>query len=280
MADVEHQVSYATDTRRRTAGDTVRRAARRALLLVASRAGPRPGVRVLTYHVMPPPDVFRSHVELIRSRAEIIDEPTLLDRVSVRRASNGRSEVLITFDDGYQNNVDDASLELTRELGVRPLVFVVAAAVRPDLGTPVRLVRGRDGRPYPLASAPALRNAVAAGWSIGSHTSTHWDCANGSADDFAREIGGSKAALEDAVGVEVRSFAYPWGRRENISAEAGASIVASGYRASFTTARGRIDPARVVSTYGLPRDPVEDWWGARELAGCLAGGLDRVTGWR
>ena len=280
MIDVEPQVSP-LDARRRDPAELARRSVRRACLALFSRARPKPGVRVLTYHLMPPADEFRRHIDLIRSRAEIIDEPTLLDLVARRgNHSNSKTHALITFDDGYQNNVEDASLELTQELGVRPLVFVVAAAVRPDFGTPVRLMRDHTGKAHPLASAAALRNAVAAGWAIGSHTATHWDCATGDATDFEREIGGSKTALEEAVGVEVRTFAYPWGRRENISDEAGESIVKSGYQASFTTARGRIDPAGVTSTYGLPRDPVEDWWGPRELAGCLAGGLDRVTGWR
>jgi len=279
--DVESQLSPPPAGRGRDLAETARRAMRRGFLALASRARAKPGVRILTYHLMPPPDEFSRHVDVIRARAEIIDEPTLLDLLAGNGSrSNGKSQVLITFDDGYQNNVDRASLELTRELDVRPLVFVVAAAVRPEFGTPRRLMRDGHGRPHPLASTAALRDAVEAGWAIGSHTATHWDCATGARADFEREISGSKSALEDAVGVEVRTFAYPWGRRENISAEAGASIVKSGYKASFTTARGRIDPARVASAYDLPRDPVEEWWGPREIAGCLAGGLDRVTGWR
>ena len=55
-------------------------------------------------------------------------------------------------------------------------------------------------------------------------------------------------------------------------------IVKSGYQASFTTARGRIDVADVTLAYSLPRDLVEEWWGPREIAGCLAGRLDRF-GW-
>ena len=280
MIEVEHQSSPSADTLRRDPGEIARRTLRRAFLALASRARPKPGVRVLTYHLMPPAREFRRHVEIIRSRAEIIDEKTLLELVTGGRRSNGKSHVLITFDDGYQNNVDDSSLELTRELGVRPIVFVVGAAVRPGFGTPRRLMRNPAGLPHPLASIESLRNATTAGWAIGSHTATHWDCATGDAGDFEREIAGSKAALEEAVGVEVRTFAYPWGRRENISDAAGEWIVKSGYQASFTTARGRIDVADVTSPYGLPRDPVEEWWGPREVAGCLAGGLDRVAGWR
>ena len=65
----------------------------------------------------------------------------------------------------------------------------------------------------------------------------------------------------------MRTFAYPWGRRENISDAADEWIVKSGYQASFTTARGRIDVADVSSPYSLPRDPVEEWWGPREIRG-------------
>ena len=282
MIEVEHQ-SSPPNALRRDPAEIARRTLRRAFLALASRARPKPGVRVLTYHVMPPADEFRSHVDIIRSRAEIIDEAALLDIVGGGRTSsrsNGKSHVLITFDDGYQNNVDDSSLALTQELDVRPLVFVVGAAVRPGFGTPQRLMRDATGAPHALASIESLRNAAAAGWAIGSHTATHWDCATGDAEDFEREIASSKAALEETVGVEVRTFAYPWGRRENISDAADEWIVKSGYEASFTTARGRIDVDDVTSPFNLPRDPVEDWWGPREIAGCLAGGLDRVAGWR
>ena len=113
-------------------------------------------MRVLTYHLMPPDREFRRHVEIIRSRSEIIDEHTLLELINGNRGSDGKSHVLITFDDGYQNNVDDAALELTRELGVRPLVFVVGAAVRPGFGTPRRLMSNGAGAPHPLASTESL----------------------------------------------------------------------------------------------------------------------------
>lgn len=238
-------------------------------------------MRVLTYHVMPPPEEFRTHVAAIRARAEIIDEPTLIDFMNgERRRRNGDCYALITFDDGYQNNVDDASLALTEELGVRPTVFVVATAVDPSFGEPRRLVRDANGVVHQLCSSEGLRNAVAAGWSVGSHTATHWDCAAGESSDFEREIAGSKAALEEAAGVEVRTFAYPWGRPENLSNDAAAWVQKSGYLASFTTTRGLIDLDAVASPFMLPRDVVEGWWGPREIAGCLAGGLDRVAGRR
>ena len=129
---------------------TVRRTARRLLLALASRGSAKPGIRVLAYHLMPPPDEFRSHMAAIRSRAEIIDEATMLDLIAGPQPStNGKSRVVISFDDGYLDNVNDESLSLTRELDIRPLIFVVAAAVKPSLGTPQRLVKDANGELLP-----------------------------------------------------------------------------------------------------------------------------------
>lgn len=259
--------------------DRVRRTARRVLLALSSRSSAKPGIRVFAYHLMPPAEEFRRQIAMIRSRADIIDEATMLELISSPQPSNGKSQVVLSFDDGYLDNVNEESLSLTQELGVRPLVFVVAAAVKPSLGSPSRLVRDDNGEPYPLSTAADLRKAVAAGWSIGSHTSTHWDCSGGEESDFEREIHQSKLILEDAVGTEVRSFAYPWGRRENVSERATDWVEKSGYDVGFTTARGRVDREIASSRYKLPRDVVEPWWGPREVAGCLAASLDRF-GWR
>ena len=52
------------------------------------------------------------------------------------------------------------------------------------------------------------------------------------------------------------------------------AIRASGYQAAFTTVRGCITRTP-ESVFDLPRDVVEEWWGPRELSGCLSGALDR-----
>jgi len=262
--------------RRRQLAPAVRRRVRALLLRAAARRRAAPGIRVLTYHLLPPPPEFRAHVEAIRSVGEIIDEDAFLDALEhpdTLTASGCR--VLLTFDDGYRQHLIGAALDLVRDLGLRPTVFMLAAGVDPALGLPQRLVRSQRDDAKPLVDATELRAAVAAGWFVGSHTSTHWDCASGGADDLAREIGGSKAILEDCLGTEVRTFAFPWGKPENVSPNAYDAVRTSGYRAAFTTVRGRI-AHRPASALDLPRDVVEDWWGAREVRGCLTGVLDHV----
>lgn len=259
--------------RRERVGPLVRRHARRLLLRAAARRPPRPGIRVLTYHLMPEASAFHAHVAAIRSVAEIIDENELLDALANPSTLPSReSRVVMTFDDGYRQHLTDDALDLVKKLALRPTVFMLAAGVDRSLGRPHRLFAGSD--PETLVDAKELRTAVEAGWFVGSHTSTHWDCATGSTEDLAREIGGSKAVLEACLGTEIRTFAFPWGKPENVSPHAYEAIRDNGYDAAFTTVRGCI--ARTpASVFDLPRDVVEQWWGPTELSGCLAGALDR-----
>jgi peptidoglycan/xylan/chitin deacetylase (PgdA/CDA1 family) len=261
-------------TRRMRAAGSVRRHARHVLLRAASRRKPSSGMRVLAYHLMPETSVFRAHVEAIRSAAEIIDESDFLAALEAPESASGRCKVLLTFDDGYRQQLTGHSLHIVKELELRPTVFVLAAAVDPTVGNARRIVRSQRHASRPLADEDELRTAVDAGWYVGSHTSTHWDCGSGSREDLRREIAESKVILERRLGLEVRTFAYPFGRQENVSTQAREELARSGYRAAFTAIRGSVAVER-SSVYDLPRDVVEDWWGAREIRGCLAGALDR-----
>lgn len=260
----------------RDAGALVRRRLRRLLLTAASARRAKPGVRVLGFHLMPPPDLFRAQVAAIRRVARIIDEAELIAELDAGAVTDAESRVVLTFDDGYESCVDDTALSLIDELSLRPTLFVVAAAVDPELGTPRRLLCDASGTSYRLASPAQLRRAAGAGWFVGSHTSTHWDCAIGSQEDLEREIVGSKAALATALGVPIRTFAFPFGRASNLSRSAVEIVANSGYDAGFTTRRGLVTSHSAASRHRLPRDVVESWWGAKEVSGCLAGILDHV----
>jgi peptidoglycan/xylan/chitin deacetylase (PgdA/CDA1 family) len=219
--------------------------------------------------------VFRAHIAAIRSLGDIIDEDQLLAALDhPADLATDRCQVALTFDDGYRQHLTGPALGLISGLQLRPTVFMVAAGVDSSLGRPSRLIREQHGERRPLVNSDELRAAVGAGWFVGSHTSTHWDCACGDAADLSREIGGSKKALESCLDIEVRMFAFPYGRPENLRVEAFREVERSGYRAAFTTARGRI-PTGFKSPFSLPRDVVESWWGPDEVRGCLSGVLDR-----
>jgi peptidoglycan-N-acetylglucosamine deacetylase len=102
--------------------------------------------------------------------------------------------------------------------------------------------------PRQRLSAPALRE-IAKGFEIGSHTLTHPRLTKLSAADAAREIQQGKDAAEQAVGLPVTSFCYPYGayRAEHIDL-----VRAAGFRVGRTTRRfhtdGPADPLQLATT--------------------------------
>ena len=187
------------------------------------------------------------------------------------------SEVFITTDDGYAQNFTGPYLDAVSSLGVRPHLFLIGVALDPvALGNHPHLELDEGGAPRPLASPALLREAIDAGWTVGAHTWTHRDLTQLGQRDLHDELVECKFRIEDALQVPVRSFAWPWGRRQNVSEQA-MSIVRGQYDAAFST-EGGATIGEPRDRYFIRRDTVDKWMSSRELRGVLAGGLDRARG--
>jgi hypothetical protein len=251
----------------------LRRAAKRALLAASSWRQPVPGLRVLTYHTFPRD--FSDHVQAVERVARIIDVDHL-ERCLQGDESwpSERTEVLITFDDGYRSLIEAGGIDAPDVLACRPVVFALAASVDDRFGIPQRLMMGDDDHPLATCDADDLRALAGAGWDIGCHTGSHWDCGDTDQERLRWQIRDSRDALEEAVGAPVRVFAYPWGKPSNASTAAREIVDATGYVAAFSTLRG-VTRTRPDDVTFIRRDVVDDWWTARDVIGCLAGALDR-----
>jgi alpha-maltose-1-phosphate synthase len=168
----------------------------------------------------------------------------------------------ITFDDGLAG-VSAHALEVLTDLGLPATVFVVSG------------VLGREPPWWPgsarTMTEQELRELVAAGVHVGSHTITHRSLRSLTHDELAGELRDSRDALERLTGERVDLLAYPSGHHNPVVREAAA---AAGYRAGFTFHNGRVltgaDPFalprltmwagqnRVRLTYHLAR-PAESW---------------------
>jgi peptidoglycan/xylan/chitin deacetylase (PgdA/CDA1 family) len=100
----------------------------------------------------------------------------------------------LTFDDGCASDYEEA-FPVLRELGMRATFFVVPTLVE----TPG------------YVTWPQLREMVAAGMEIGSHSLTHPFVHELDADGIRREFGDSKHIIEDRLGCAVRSASLPRG---------------------------------------------------------------------
>jgi len=126
----------------------------------------------------------------------------LAARLSTRRAAPvgtipGELAALfygLTFDDGHASDYSEA-FPVLRELGLRATFFVVPTLV----DTPGFVTWNQ------------LREMVAAGMEIGSHTMTHPFVDRLDAAGLRYEFGDSKAMIEDRLGTAVRAASLPRG---------------------------------------------------------------------
>ncbi len=83
------------------------------------------------------------------------------------------------------------------------------------------------------------RELAELGFEMGGHTRSHPVLARLDADELDREIAESTASLRRELGERaLRSFAYPYGRRWDVSEEAVERVRAAGYRNATTTHAG------------------------------------------
>ncbi len=75
---------------------------------------------------------------------------------------------------------------------------------------------------------------------IGSHTVDHADLGSADRSTIQRELMGSMRDLQRELGERPRCFCFPWGKFQNISADAIEEIRAAGYYAATTTLPGAV----------------------------------------
>lgn len=171
------------------------------------------GLPILTFHTLDessavtslPPRVFRRGIESLRARGF---RTVALDDVvaSLRRGTELPSRaVVMTFDDGYRSVYDEA-FPVLQEHGMTATVFVTVGAS----GSTSDRLPPFEGRA--MLAWSEIREMHRAGLAIGAHTLTHPDLTRLPTARVDAELRASKAVIEDRVGAEVTSFAYPKGR--------------------------------------------------------------------
>ncbi len=140
----------------------------------------------------------------------------------------------ITFDDGYQNNVEHA-LPVLKKHDFTATCYAVSSMMGginswdQDIGVvEKRLMTSADWRTW-----------LDSGMDVGSHTRTHADLTKLTTDEAIDQIANSKSELENALGCEVRHFCYPYGR---FDAPHRGLVQRAGYVSATTTHRGRFQP--------------------------------------
>ncbi len=118
----------------------------------------------------------------------------------------GRRQVIITFDDGY-DDVYTRAFPILQELGLKAAVMLVGGC----MGGFNLWDRGKT-RQASLLDISRVREMIGYGISVGSHGMTHCRLTEASLSQARQEIADSKALLEDKLGCEVSAFSFPYGK--------------------------------------------------------------------
>ena len=121
----------------------------------------------------------------------------------------GHGGFCVTFDDGFRN-VFDLALPVLRARGLRAIQFIVAGLI----GGEDAWDRAIGEPPQGLMDDGQIREWLAEGHEIGSHTLTHPHLPALSREQARAEIFDSRKRLEDRFGVPVRHFCYPYGDQD------------------------------------------------------------------
>lgn len=175
-----------------------------------------------------PRDQFNAEVDYLSSHGYHVVSLQQVFDFWQGRTKLPKRPVVISFDDGFASDY----------------TFVAPLFRQKQWPGVLNLIVGRK---KPRMSVRLVRGLIHDGWEIDSHTISHEDLRTLTDPQLAREVAGSRVALQDQYHVPVNFFCYPSGRYD---ARVIAAVKAAGYEGATSTHYGF---ARSETPYTLKR---------------------------
>ena len=155
-----------------------------------------------------------------------------------------KKPLIITFDDGYKDNLINA-LPILKKYNFTSICFVVSDHIGKSN------IWDKNNSNYvfkELLSENDINVWLDNGMFIGSHGKSHRSLVGLNADKIIDEIEISKTVLENMSGNKINCFSYPFGKINELSA----NLVNKSYHFAVSTMRSRFDTNK-HKNYFIPR---------------------------
>ena len=167
---------------------------------------------------------FDRQMALLRRHCDVVSVEEAMAMAQVPRS--GRPLVCVSFDDGYLDNYTNAAQILLRHQ-IPAAFFVTTGLIGTERAFPHDVRRGNP--PIPMMEWEQVRSMRDCGFTIGSHSVHHIDCAAEPEDVVWRELVDSRDTLRRELGLDGMLFAYPYGKRQNMTPERLELVKRAGY---------------------------------------------------
>ncbi|HID70235.1 MAG TPA: polysaccharide deacetylase family protein [Desulfobacterales bacterium] len=183
------------------------------------------------------PKNFDRQMSFLKNNYTVISIKELLERM--KTGCNDQRLVVITFDDGYLDNFENAA-PILKKYNFPACFFISSGIVGTD--KPFLHDMKRLGRKIPAMSWSHIRKLHGMGFEIGAHTINHVRLSQCDSGDLEDEIVGSKDMIEEKINAEVSYFSHPHGLLSDVSSTALSIIKKTGFLCNFSAYGGLVQP--------------------------------------
>ncbi len=230
--------------------DGVLRTARVPILMYHYISEPPPAADIYRKDLSVSPETFAAHLDYLQAQGyTTLHLKDLLSYLATGKPELPEKPVILTFDDGYEDNYLNAFPSLAQR-GMTGTFFIIT-----DFAT-----QDRPG----YANWQQLSEMAAAGMEIGSHSRDHPNLAGKDLDYLVWQALGSAETIEANTGAHPHILAYPAGSYDQLVIDVFRS---AHYWGAVTTQQGVIQ--RSDKPFELKRVRMRNTTGVEELANLL-----------
>ena len=177
---------------------------------------------------------FEEQMKYLKKKGyETVTFKDLLNNRYKQRFDKDKKWIMLTFDDGYKDNYENA-FPILKKYQFKGIIYILDGIEynKWDVDNP-----GNPEKRFTLMNQEELLEMQNYGIEFGGHTSTHPRLADLSIENVKSEIINSKSNIEKIIGRELLSFAYPYG---SLNEEVKKIPQEAGYKFAVATDSGSI----------------------------------------